>query len=83
MLNLGLNDESINYEVAKEILGQSLQPFMTAITEEKKKENPSLAFIAYCEARIDAIDDLQDDLRLVDTDTINRILSKEDPVFRR
>ena len=35
MLNFGLNDASINYEVALELLGQSLQPFMQAIYEEK------------------------------------------------
>ena len=37
MLNFGLNDASINYEVALELLGQSLQPFMQAIYEEKQK----------------------------------------------
>ena len=41
MLDLGINSSSISYEVALEVLGQSRQPFMQAIHEEKQKPAPS------------------------------------------
>lgn len=76
-IDVGINSESINFEVALEALGQSRQPFMLAILEEKKKNAPSECFIRYCEARLSAIDDLQDDLELADKETIDRILAKD------
>mgnify|MGYP000355478772 CR=1 FL=1 len=79
-LDLGINSESIGFEVALEVLGQSRQPFMNAIHEERQKPAPSEAFICYCEMRLKAIDALQDSLKLNDKDTIRRILTK-DPVF--
>ena len=81
MLNFGLNDASINYEVALELLGQSLQPFMQAIYEEKQKPTPSQAFIRYCAERMAAISELQSELHPSDLDTIKRILSKEVRIF--
>ena len=81
MLNFGLNDASINYEVALELLGQSLQPFMQAIYEEKQKPTPSQAFIRYCEDRMAALSELQSELHPSDLDTIKRILSKEVRIF--
>jgi hypothetical protein len=73
-IDLGVNSDSINYEVALEVLGQSRQPFMAAIREEQAKVTPSQPFIRYCEARLRAIDDLQDELEPSDHDTVDRIL---------
>ncbi|MCW5222953.1 antitoxin [Verminephrobacter aporrectodeae subsp. tuberculatae] len=82
MLDLGPDSKSIRYEVALDILGESRQPFMRAIHEEKQKSEPSQVFIRYCETRLTAIDELQDDLRLNDLDTIERILTKGNPLFK-
>ncbi len=82
MLDLGINTESISYEVALEVIGQSRQPFMQAIYEEKQKQVPSQAFIRYCESRLAALDELQETLQPTDLDTIERILTKGDPVFK-
>ena len=82
MLDLGINSESISYEVALEVLGQSRQPFMQAIHDERRKAAPSQALIGYCEPRLKAIDELQESLQPADRSTIERILSKTDPVFR-
>lgn len=81
MMNFSLNDAGINYEVALEVLGQSLQPFMQAIYEEKQKPTPSQAFIRYCEDRMAALSELQSELHPNDLDTIKRILSKEVRIF--
>jgi hypothetical protein len=77
MLNFGINDAGINYEVALEILGQSRQPFMQAIHEERQKPEPEQVFIRYCEGRLRAIDELQDDLRPRDIGTIRRIFERD------
>jgi len=82
MLDLGINNDSISYEVALEVLGQSRQPFMRAIREERQKPVPSQAYIRYCEMRLAAISELQDELRPSDISTIDHILTKGDPVFR-
>lgn len=82
MLDLGINSESISYEVALEVLGQGRQPFMQAIHDEQRKDAPSQALIAFCRARLAAIDELQENLQPEDRATIERILSKDDPVFR-
>lgn len=74
-------DDSVRYEVALEVLGQSRQPFMQAIREEKSKAAPSLPFVHYCEQRLKALDQLQDDLRPADLDTIERVLNRDDPLF--
>lgn len=79
---LGINSDSIQYEVALEILGQELQPFIRAIREEKERALPSPALIKYCEMRKAAISELQDSLRLDDRGTIERILDPEDGMFR-
>ena len=81
-IDLGINSDSIKYEVALEILGQELQPFMEAIRQEKGKAEPSQAFIRYCEMRIAALGELQDTLRTTDLDTIEGILEKNNPLFR-
>jgi hypothetical protein len=82
MLNLGTNSSSISYEVALEVLGQSRQPFMQAIHDERQKPTPSLVFIRYCENRLAALDELQDGLKPSDLDTIERILSRGDNAFK-
>jgi hypothetical protein len=81
LANLGLNDASINYEVALEVLGQKKQPFIRAINAEKVKPNPSAPLIAYCEARNKAISGLQRELSAGDVGTINAILDKDNPLF--
>jgi len=77
--NLGINDASINYEVALERLGQSMQPFIRAIADERGKPNQSAALIAYCEARKTALSRMQDHLRLDDLTSIAAILDCDDP----
>ena len=67
MQSLGINSESIDYEVALENLGQRMQPF--------------IMLIAYCEAQMAAISNLQEDLRVNDHETIARILNPQDSVF--
>ena len=81
-IDLGINSGSIKYEVALEILGQELQPFMEAIRQEKGKAEPSQAFIRYCEMRMAALGELQDNLRTTDLGTIEGILEKNNPLFR-
>ncbi|MDR1935715.1 MAG: antitoxin [Candidatus Accumulibacter sp.] len=82
-LYLGINDAQINYEVALEILGDEMQPFISARNKEKEKTNPSPEFIAYCTARISALSNLEDDLRPDDTETIDMILDKDNKLFRK
>ena len=81
MLDLGINSGSINYEVALEVLGQSRQPFMQAIHDERQKPVPSPVFIRYCQSRLAALDELQDGLKPTDFATIERILTKGDALF--
>jgi hypothetical protein len=78
--DLGINSDSIAYEIALEALGQSRQPFMQAIARERAEPASSAAFIRYCEARLAAIDSLQDELAPTDRATVHRILGR-DPVF--
>jgi hypothetical protein len=69
----------INYEVALEFLGQSMQPFIRAIADERAKPTPSAALVAYCEARKTALSRMQNHLRLDDQATITAILDRDDP----
>ncbi len=82
MIDLGINSDSIKYEVALEVLGQDLQPLMEAIRIEKEKAKPSTAAITYFEMRMRAIDELQQELRPTDLDTINQIHDKNNRLFR-
>lgn len=77
MKDLGINSDSINYEVALEVLGQSRQPLMQDIQDERAKSEPCEAYIRYCEIRLKAIAELQDELRLKDTTTIDKILNNK------
>lgn len=81
-VNLGINSDGIQYEVALEILGQERQPLMAAIRLEKAKAEPSAAFVHYCEMRLSALDELQDSLRSTDRDTIGQILDPENGLIR-
>jgi hypothetical protein len=77
LIDLGINSNSISYEVALEVLGQSQQPLISARNAEKSKESPSPALLAYLSARISALDDLVADLNSKDMSTIELILSPE------
>jgi len=81
-VNLGINNDGIQYEVALEILGQERQPLMAAIRLEKEKAQPSAAFVRYCEMRLAALDELQTNLRSTDRDTIGQILDPENGLIR-
>jgi len=81
-VNLGINSDGIQYEVALEILGQERQPLMAAIRLEKEKTQPSTAFVRYCEMRLAALDELQEGLRSTDRDTVEQILDPENRLFR-
>ncbi len=82
MIDLGINSDDIKYEVALEVLGQDLQPLMEAIRLQKARSKPSKAAIKYLEMRIAAIDELQQELRPADLDTINQILDPNNRFFR-
>jgi len=82
MLDLGINSNSISYEVALEVLGQSRQPFMQAIHDEMQKSAPSQVFIRYCESRLAALDEMQDELQPTDLGTIERILTKSETAIK-
>ena len=78
-VNLGINNDGIQYEVALEILGQERQPLMAAIRLEKEKAQPSAAFVRYCEMRLAA---LRTNLRSTDRGTIGQILDPENGLIR-
>jgi hypothetical protein len=73
--NLGLNSDSIAFEVAIEALGQSRQPLMQALAQERASSTPSAALIAYYAARLRTVDALQDELTPKDVDIVRRILA--------
>jgi hypothetical protein len=73
-LDLGINSDSINYEVALEKLGQSRQPWMTEIRLERAKAMPSQVYIDYCTAQLAALDQLQGDLEPRDLEVVTKIL---------
>ena len=73
-LELGLNSDSIKYEVALEKLGQSRQPWMAEIRLERAKATPSHAYLDYCTAQLAALDQLQSDLEPTDREVVTKIL---------
>lgn len=73
-LDLGINSDSINYEVALEKLGQFRQPWMTEIRLERAKAEPSQIYIDYCSAQLAALDQLQGDLEPRDRDIVTKVL---------
>jgi hypothetical protein len=80
--DLGINSESIQYEVALEVLGQDFQPLMRAIALENEKPNPSIACLNYLNARLNALKELQSDLMANDKDIIESILDKTNHIYR-
>lgn len=76
MLENIINADGIAFEVALEALGQSLQPFIQAISAERKKEKPSTVMIEYYEARKRALEDLQESIAPDDMDAVRRIFDK-------
>lgn len=81
-IELGVNSDSIKYEVAIEILGQELQPFVSALALEREKAEPSTALVAYYLARIEALRELQDALEVTDRDAIDSILDASNKLIR-
>ena len=77
MVDLGVNSEAIAFEVALEIIGQKRRPVMVMMYEEKAKENPSKAYIDFCQGILASIDSLQDSLKPSDTETIDSIVSRK------
>ncbi|MDR2441920.1 MAG: hypothetical protein LBE31_00165 [Deltaproteobacteria bacterium] len=72
---------SVDYEVALEVLGQYMQPFVQAEYDEGKKESPNQAFLNYCRTRIRALGDLQDELHTTDTELIAKIIDPKNSKF--
>ena len=82
VVDLGINSTSIQYEVALEILGQERQPLMNAIRNEKAKPTPSAQIIQYFEARLAALDELQQNLRVADLSAIEQVLDPSNRLIR-
>lgn len=76
-MDLGLNSDSIRYEVALDVLGSVRRPIADAIRLELQKVSPSEAFVKYCRGRLVAIDALQDELTPGDVGLVQNILDKE------
>lgn len=81
-INLGINSNSIKYEVALEILGQERAPLMRAIRLENAKAAPCMALTQFFQARLHALDELQNELRPSDLDAIEMVLDKNNRLFR-
>ena len=77
MQDIGANSDGIHFEVALELLGKGLQPFMQAIHEENTKAAPSPLLIRYYEMRLAALDELQDGLSPKGMDAVRRIFDKQ------
>lgn len=73
-----LADRITDFEVAMDILGQSMQPALRALNEERAKEKPCQAYIDFCKARMSAVHNLRENLTLDDTEIIKRILDRND-----
>lgn len=71
-----------DYEVALEILGQSKQPLVSALFNERNKENPDKKMILFLEQKKAAIDDLMDSLSPNDENLIKQILDPNSTLFR-
>ncbi len=66
-----------DYEVALEILGQSKQPLVSALFNERNRENPDPKLIAFLKKKKEAIDDLMEELDPDDEYLIKLILNPE------
>lgn len=73
----------IRYEVALEVLGDSMRPYVNARAQEEAKDKPNEDFIEYCTAIIQAIDMLRDTLDPDDKELMARIFNPEDKIVGR
>lgn len=71
-----------DYEVALEILGQSKQPLVSSLFNERNKENPDTKMISFLEQKKAAIDDLMENLSPNDENLIKQILDPNVTFFR-
>lgn len=71
-----------DYEVALEILGQSKQPLVSSLFNERSKENPDTKMISFLEQKKAAIDDLMENLSPNDENLIKQILDPNVTFFR-
>lgn len=71
-----------DYEVALEILGQSKQPLVSSLFNERNKENPDKKMILFLEQKKAAIDDLMENLSPNDENLIKQILDPNSMLFR-
>ena len=71
-----------DYEVALEILGQSKQPLVSSLFNERNKENPDKKMISFLEQKKAAIDDLMENLSPNDENLIKQILDPNVTFFR-
>ena len=67
-----------DYEIALELLGQSKQPLVQMRYDEMKKENPNQDLLNFVQKRLNAINELMDELNPEDEYLILRILDKND-----
>ena len=72
-----------DYEVALEILGQSKQPLVSGLFNERNRENPDPKLIAFLKKKKEAIDDLMEELDPDDEYLIKLILNPEYTVMRK
>lgn len=72
----------LDFEVAIEILGQSKNPLVMAIHNERSKEQPNEKLLAFLKQKKAAIDNLMDNLYPEDTELIRMILDKENQILR-
>lgn len=72
-----------DYEVALEILGQSKQPLVSALADERKKESPNQKLINFLKQKKTAIDHLMEELDPEDDYLIKLILNPEVTVLRK
>ncbi|MCS4532964.1 hypothetical protein [Neisseria montereyensis] len=66
-----------NFEVALEVLGDSMRPFIQEREEERQKDKPNQAYIDYLTRVIQAIDLLRDELSPDDEELIEKIFDHD------
>jgi hypothetical protein len=71
----------MRYEVALELLGQLMQPYVQVSHNERQKDKPNQTVIDYCWDRIRALSLLQDNLHPFDDETIDKILDPQQRKF--
>ena len=67
-----------DYEIPFEFLGQRKQPLVQMRYDEMKKENPNQDLLNFVQKRLNAINELMDELNPEDEYLILRILDKND-----